>query len=63
MRIVGPLTLSEYMLDRFSNRSEIASLLLKTIMSSPISRKYRISVPFRGQPQNLQEMKRRRGVP
>lgn len=63
MRVVRPLTLSEYMLDRFSSRSEIASLLLRTIMSSPISRKYRMSVPFRGQLQNLQETEQHWDVP
>ena len=37
-------TLSEYMLDRFSIRSVIASLLLGTTISRPKNRKYRTSV-------------------
>ena len=46
MEMNGPLTLSAYMADRFSTRSEIAWSLLRTTMSSPRSRKYRIFVPF-----------------
>ena len=42
------LTLSEYRTDRLSVRSVIASLLLRTTMSWPKTRKYRTSVPFRG---------------
>jgi len=55
VKIILSLTLSEYMLDRFSTRSVIASLLLRTTMSSPKSRKYRTSVPVRGRPQNRRE--------
>ena len=42
----GLLTLSAYMADRFSTRSEIAWPLLRTTMPSPTSRKYRTSVSF-----------------
>jgi hypothetical protein len=42
------LTLSAYMLDRFSIRSVTDSLLLRTIISWPKSRRCRISVPLRG---------------
>jgi len=47
--MTGSLTLSAYMADRFSIRSEMAWLLLRTIISSPMSRKYRVSVPFKRQ--------------
>ena len=52
MKITLSLTLSAYMLDRFSTRSVIASLLLRTTISWPKSRRYRTSVSFRGQYQN-----------
>jgi len=52
MEITLSFTLSAYMLDRFSIRSVIASLLLRTTISWPKSRRYRISVPFRGQLQS-----------
>ena len=55
MEITLSLTLSAYMLDRFSTRSAMASLLLRTTTSRPNSRKYRTSVPFRGRPQNGHE--------
>ena len=45
-------TLSAYVLDRFSIKSTMASLLLRTTISRSKSRKYRTSVAFRGQPQN-----------
>jgi len=47
--MTGSLTLSEYMADRFSIRSEIAWSLLRTTISLPRSRTYRISVSFRRQ--------------
>ena len=50
-------TLSAYRLDRFSTRSTIASLLLKTTISWPKSRRYRTSVSFEGQPQKGHEQK------
>ena len=49
------LTLSAYIPDRFSIRSVIASLLLRTTISWPKSRRYKTSVPFRGQLQNRHE--------
>jgi len=52
MEITLSFTLSAYMLDRFSIRSVIASLLLRTTISWPKSRRYRTSVPFRGRSQN-----------
>jgi len=55
MKIISSHTLSAYMIDRFSTRSTIASLLLRTIISWPKSRRYRTSVPFGGQPQKGHE--------
>ena len=52
MKIILSLTLSAYMLDRFSTRSVMASLLFKMTISRPKSRRYRISVPFRGHSQD-----------
>ena len=52
MEITLSLTLSAYIFDCFSTRSVIASLLLRTTISWPKSRKYRISVSLGGQPQN-----------
>ena len=43
------------MLDRLSNRSEIASLLLRMTVSLPMNCKYRTSVPFRRGHQSCQE--------
>ena len=43
------------MLDRFSSRSEIALLLLRTTISLPMSCKYRTSVPFERRFQSFQE--------
>ena len=48
MKVTLSHTLSGYMLDRFSTRSVIASLLLRTTISWPKSRKYRTSVPSDG---------------
>jgi len=45
VKIALSRTLSAYMLDRFSTRSVIASLLHRTTISWPKSRKYRTSVP------------------
>ena len=55
MKITPSLALSAYVPDRFSIRSVMASLLLRTTISLPNSRKYRISVSFREQPQSCHE--------
>jgi len=52
VKITSPLTLSAYMPDRLSIRSVIASLLLRTTISWPKTRKCRTSVAFRGRPQS-----------
>ena len=57
MKIISSRTLSAYMIDRFSTRSVIASLLLRTTISWPKSRRYRTSVSFEGQPQKGHEQK------
>jgi len=49
MKITLSLTLSAYMPDRFPTRSVMASLLLRMTISRPKSRRYRTSVPFKGQ--------------
>jgi hypothetical protein len=47
------LTLSEYIFDLFSIKSEMASLLLRATISLPSTRKYRMSVPFKERPQRF----------
>jgi len=48
MKVILSHTLSGYMLDRFSTRSVIASLLLRMTISWPKSRKYRTSAASEG---------------
>jgi hypothetical protein len=61
--MTASLTLSAYILDRFSIKSEMASLLFRATISLPSTRKYRISVPFKGRPQHLHETKQLQSLP
>jgi hypothetical protein len=63
VEVAVSLTLSAYMLDRFSIKSEMASLLLRATISLPNTRKYRISVPFKGRRQHLHEAKQVQSLP
>ena len=55
MKVSISLALSAYIPDHFSTGSAIASLLLRTTISLPKSRRYRTSVPFGGQSQICRE--------